>query len=377
MDQRMRQLTAAVQSAVGIAKSAHSAYQTVQPLLQKLKGKKSNGRKTRKSNRGASRDKTISLPSTNGAISTSFSHMNFGQAASHTDFEGAGLRIHGVLPPRDFDSMGNGATAGDTSFFGGVAGIQGCNWAVSPTAYLIGASRAWVPTPIFGVNGPMASFAQFFRKFRFRKLYMIWEGNQPNSTAGSVQISYDTDANAVNSNVFATSNQSRANSQIIARFPVWTPQLRIKLIDDMKTTRADELHELTSVDTSITLDLASNADIVMYTQGAVMAVSDIVSTGTATVYGRFRWEFVIDLYGFSTQSADNTITLQNAFGRISRQPKPSSDKKDKDERKERRRRSLSPDTELVDLTPRQSRSSSTKGSINKAALAAGSAHSER
>lgn len=235
--------------------------------------------------------------------------VTFGAAAPHDDFPEGGMRMSGELPNAADDTIG---VYGGSSYSGGfalTAGVPGggpahivCPCAKNSTGVLCSYN-------MFGSGsgvGPVVQIAQWFRKFRFRRLDLIYEGNCPTTTTGSVQISFDPDINAVINRVTATSPQSATASSKAVRFPAWTPHAEVPLITERKATPSDLLYENLAAGVGLASSL-SNADQLLFIQGGVVATVDTVSS--AAIWGRYRWRFVVDLYGFSNYANDGTALL--------------------------------------------------------------------
>jgi len=256
-----------------------------------------------------------SAPVSSQAFSTNFMKQKFGAAAYHDDYPEGGMRIVGEIPNNQDDSMGliasgTAVTTGAFSSASNTANDLGQFFAISPTAF-INSTRSGRGTSLFGTTpNCIASIAQYFRAFRFRRLWLRYEGEAPTSTIGSVQVSYDRDTNS-GMNVALTSNtttQIAAASGVVSRFPWWTPQCDIKLIEDMKTSGGDRLWEITAAGASVATSVA-NADLELLFQGVVLAITDTAQTASVQNLGRFRWVFVLDLYGFNAYPADGSINF--------------------------------------------------------------------
>jgi len=254
-----------------------------------------------------------SAPVSAQAHSTNFMSQKFGSAARHDDYPEGGLRIVGEVPNNYDDSLGliASGTATTTGCFGSSSNNVndlGQFYGVSPTAY-INSTRSGPGATMFGQSGNcIGSMAQFFRAFRFRRLWLRYEGEAPTSTIGSLQVSYDRDTNS-GLNVAlasATTSQIKAASGVVSRFPWWEPRADVKLIDDMKSSGGDRLWEITQTNTAVATSVA-NADMEMLFQGVVLAITDTAQTASVQNLGRYRWVFVLDLYGFNSYAADGSI----------------------------------------------------------------------
>jgi len=259
--------------------------------------------------------------------------FRFGAAAPHDDFPEGGLRISGrivntlsdtaIAPTTGTGVLGNVTTGGG----GGVFAV------VSPSSWLTG---TWpFPSAIGGTTvGFLYAGSRYFRRYRFRKLCLIYEGACSTTTAGSVQMAYDSDAASAFNNASggAPSQSTMATSRAV-RFPVWTPSAVLECIGEKKHDGADYLYQISSG--AITTTLANSADARTLFQGAYSAVTDVSGP---LLLGHFAWEFVLDLYGFTNTVADVPSLLFN-------------DKKEDSRRHAEELKAESSDSELVDLHP--------------------------
>jgi hypothetical protein len=241
----------------------------------------------------------------------------FTAAPVHDDFPEGGLRIVGMLPPNEDDSLGPIASTTGTSTGGFKPSTSAANssysnyFPVSPTAnsnsvyaaggFLHGSSANVIST-----------LAQYFRYFRYRRLFLHYEGESPTTTLGTVQFTYDRDMNssaAQTALVGGNIRQAAISTTVVDRFPWWTPKAEVQLINDMKCSPADKLYALTSAGLTIA-STKPNADFELLTQGAISCTTDTAQTASAQTLGRFRWEFVLDLYGFCGYPADNSVAMR-------------------------------------------------------------------
>lgn len=241
--------------------------------------------------------------------------QRFGKAPAHDDFPEGGLRISGELPNVGSDSLGVSTTAFATSgaWRPGAPGALGdfSYVAVSPTAY---DNNAKSGVGLFSnTNGGnmIANTSQYFRYYRFRRLHLVYEGTVPTTQAGSIQFAYDRDVNALESNIQnGVTSQVSAATNVVDRFPFWTASAEVKMIEDMQASRSDKLFRTTTAGTAIvTAGSNNNADIELYFQGGISAIHDVAQTASVQILGRYRWRFVLDLYGLCPTTADNNITL--------------------------------------------------------------------
>jgi len=373
MDQRIQQLANTVSKVASLAKMAHAGYQAVRNSGALKSGRKKTVRKVTKTAKNVLRSKRtgprmeLSAPVSRQVVARNYMHQHFDRAAPHDDYPEGGLRIVGELPNMADDSLGTIASGTATTTGAFSASTNSVNdlglfYAISPTV-LYNSTSSGVQT-LFGSNtNVIATFAQYFRTFRFRRLWLRYEGEAPTSTVGSVQFSYDRDANAgVNIVAGGTSpTMVKFANSVTERFPWWTPARDVKLIEDMRTNKADRLWECTSAGAAMSTGL-SNADYELMVQGVVLACTDTAQQATKQIYGRFRWVFVLDLYGFSSQAADGTLTASlrhsmPAKGEGKRNSPPDDYELVPVEQLSKPRLSGE-----VSLTPRVPSSSSTKGS---------------
>jgi hypothetical protein len=159
---------------------------------------------------------------------------------------------------------------------------------------------------------PIANMAQFFRKFRFRKLTWVYETALAVNNSLSVQFSYDRDVSAMYANATHAGVQRAYSGQIATRVPAWAPQpVRCPLINETKTSRSDELFTTTGAGDGVTVSLTSEATLQKYFQGSVAGclAGTHVSTGISII-GYGHWEVELDLYGFSSSIGETLLLLQ-------------------------------------------------------------------
>lgn len=217
--------------------------------------------------------------------------FRFGAAALHDDFPEGGLRISGRIVNTFSDTAIAPATG--SGVFGATTGGL-CFGAVSPSSWLT--STYAFPSAIGGTTvGFLYAGSRYFRRFRFRKLRLIYEGACSTTTAGSIQLAYDPDAEAVYGASFSggPTQATMATSRSI-RFPVWTPQAALDLVDEKKNDGADKLYQIESG--ALAASTATSADSLTLFQGAYSGITDVSGP---LLLGHFAWEFVLDLYGFS------------------------------------------------------------------------------
>jgi len=308
---------------------ASAAALAAKRLLSKAKTKVQKSVRSRASAIGKTRrrgaDQLISAPAARQAVSRNFMSTKFGTAAHHDDFPEGGLRLTGQLPNVNDDALGlvaTGTAASNGGVFSPVYNTGETNGSsaiigVSPTAFVTNATFNTDGAGIFTNNsniGPIGSIAQYFRYFRFRKLALVYEGEVATSQSGTVQFSYDRDLPShVNAMGSAPTTQIKAATAIVERFPWWTASRVVPLINDMQANRSDRLWVTTAAGAGIATT-KTNADLELFFQGSISGVTDVPATASQQILGRYRWEFVLDLYGFSPQSADSAITARTAKG---------------------------------------------------------------
>jgi len=328
-----------LQKQISKAKQQHKNSRVSKALglsAQLLLGAPKRKRADRSVGRRGVSDTIRSAPVSMQAMSRNFMSQKFGSAAHHDDYPEGGLRIVGEIPNNADDSLGliasgTGATQGSFSSASNSASDLGLFMATSPTCFINSVRSGNTSGGIFGTNANcVSSMAQYFRAFRFRRLWMRYEGEAPTSTIGSLQVSYDRDTNS-GLNVAlgsATPAQIKAASGVVTRFPWWTPRCDIKLIDDMKSSGGDRLWECTQNATAVATSVA-NADLELLFQGAVLAITDTVQTASVQNLGRFRWVFVLDLYGFNAYPADGSINFEAKRAKAEPKARPLSQSLDR------------------------------------------------
>jgi len=244
----------------------------------------------------------IRAPVTVGSISrNNMFGWRFGAAAPHDEYAEGGLRISGVLP----GSASTAVLTQDTALLGlfGTAGVSAVM--VNPT----GSPSTDTATALFSATGPLAVFAQFFRKFRFRKL--TFETNSMIPTGGAlgangaatalgapiVQISYEKDPFVANQNSGSYTIDSAVQTSCCTRFNAWANDVMCPLISERKNDGADTLFYVDAAGDSIT---ASNSAILRQCcQGAVLATVNAVNTVADLPLAKVLIHFSVDLYGFT------------------------------------------------------------------------------
>jgi hypothetical protein len=230
-------------------------------------------------------------------------NMRVGAAAPHEDYPLGGIRLAGMVAPSDgFDTLYNpGSTAANTgAFYATVtANIPPVQF-ISPTAY--GISTVNCAFNMFSSHA-VRNIAPYFRRFRFRKLNMVYSTNIGTTTAGNLQVAYERDVNVAYANAGLLMTQSDGQGQKFDRFPYWEPVRRVPIISDSRSRLDDELFVTTSAGDGLTLATTSAAVLNQYFQGAVLALNSGYITTNVTTIGKYFWEFELDLYGFSATAA--------------------------------------------------------------------------
>jgi hypothetical protein len=254
----------------------------------------------------------VSAPLNEGRIKQRFFGMKFGAAAPHDEYPEGGLRISGMLP-----SSEGVLTQGNTSStFGMLSGGSLASAFINPT----GSATTTTSATLFSSTGPLAVFAQYFRKFRFRQLGLEVSSEIPpgaiTAAAGSgliVQVSHESDAATAGSLSSTYTEDTAVTSSNCVRFPVWTPEIICPVIQEGKTDRSDLLY-FVEPDSE---DFTSAATIRQANQGAVLVVgSKLNGTGTL-VTSKVLLRFSVDLYGFSNVAA-GAIALMIGEGKSRR-----------------------------------------------------------
>jgi len=288
---------------------AHSLSALMTTLKKSAKNGQQQPAKRKARNASGYRPQMISAPSTVGVVVTNAPMVSFGAAAPHDDHPEGGLRIVGRLPNTSDDTLGPLGSVSTTAAFAASSGVPGggIGFPISPTATGLGTN--YPAYSMFGSTSPVAYLSTWFRRFRFRRLALIYESSLATSTSGNIQIAYDPDVPAVYNQLAFNSTQPHAATSRSMRFPIWTPNVRVPLIEEKKNCGADKLYENLAYSTPAT-GAKSNADLLLLYQGIVTAFHN--TPGAASnVYGNYRWEFVLDLYGLANYQNDSVVTLKS------------------------------------------------------------------
>jgi hypothetical protein len=181
------------------------------------------------------------------------------------------------------------------------------NIGVSPTAY--GVANNFTIWPMFQSNA-VTHIAQFFRRFRFRRLNMIYSTALGSSTNSNIQVSYEKDFWTAYQLATTTASQSTVQGQLATRLPCWEPYRVIPLIEPCRHAMDDDLFYTTVSGDALTLLTTATATGNQYFQGAVSSVVSGYITTTATTLGVWMWEFELDLYGLSPYAGLNIAALE-------------------------------------------------------------------
>jgi hypothetical protein len=193
---------------------------------------------------------------------------------------------------------------------------------------------------MFSGGGPLATFAQYFRRYRFRRLTMVYNGVLPTSSADnrSIQITYERDpVVALAMNATASTFQNSIANATAVRFISWEQNVIVPIIRAQKVDRADELYWTVAANDTMAFD---DAKAVRLFQGAVTASVDAPNVIIDTKLGAVLWQFEIDLYGFGNLASA-------AYTLVDR-----SDEKTRIRVKDRGDEKL---TDFVELTPKSRR----------------------
>jgi hypothetical protein len=234
---------------------------------------------------------TQAAPLATGVYRPRFFGLKFDRAAPHDEFPEGGLRVSGCLPypttlteeKSYFGAFGAGTAA---------VGVNPCGSNV--TGNLLG---------MIAAGSPLAVFAQYFRRYRCRKLEAEFESMVmpgvvlSDSGAGDIlQVSYERDP-VTAQETSATYTQDSAVTNDSTRFTVWESRVGIPLITQKKISPSDELFFCTGAGDVITG--TNNAELRQVFQGAVTAVNSAEVSATPINIGKILWHFEFDLYGFT------------------------------------------------------------------------------
>jgi len=302
-----------------------------------------------------SRTRSVSAPAISGVVRSGYFGWKFGTAPSHDEFPEGGLRIIGQLPGSPSTTVLNGDYS--TSGFG-LFSSAGYNYAsVSPCA----TSISNYTVALFSVTSPLAAIAQFFRRFRFRKLEAEYNGQLNTASVENriLQLSYERDSAQMQTGVSpsAATQDLLVNSSSV-RFNSWQPNVIIPLIRLPQHDKADELWFCNRAGDVSTASVAFDRQNI---QGIITSALNNLPTAAETVYGTVLWRFEVDLYGFnntigSNWSLPDVKRLEPA--KLVRSKFPSLEDKEKTVPDQGDRKDSLPDcdlTDFVELTPKSNR----------------------
>lgn len=209
----------------------------------------------------------------------------------------------GDLPNTSDDSIGVGSGVGSTALFSATAGTPGgaLAYAVSPTAALL--TSGWAPRNMFSSTSPIVNIAQYFARYRFRQIDLVYESTCATAQTGSVQFCYDLDTATVSNRGTVSSQQSFLATNRGARFPAWSPRVVVPLLEARRSSGGDYLYAVTGP--GVAYSGTGNGTINTLFQGAVTATTDLA--GGNVLMGRYRWRFILDLYGFRNYPGDGAL----------------------------------------------------------------------
>lgn len=249
---------------------------------------------------GTQVSQSLAAPIASGVIQRKFFGLRFDRAAPHDEFPEGGLRIAGCLPYGASTLTNPGAFVQDTVKFGcadtgGLASIG-----ISPTGAIVtGTCEA-----MFDVASPLCVFAQYFRRFRFRKLGVDYtsEVSPGVSTAAAgagliVQVAHESDIVTAEQASASYTMDTAIQSKNCTRFAAWTNSIVCPIITENRQSNSDELFYCTGAGDS--LAAAGDAALRQCFQGAITATVSAVNSSADLVIGKVLIEFVVDLYGFT------------------------------------------------------------------------------
>lgn len=284
-------------------------------------------------------------PLAGSKIQRGFFAWKFGAAAPHDEFPEGGLRISGMLP----GTSASGTIVNDTISEGvfGSGGLQVV--LINPNGCTTTGGSAIATAALFSSTGPLAVFATYFRRFRFRRLEAEYTSriSAADSSTKLLQFSYERDPATAVYNVWNTTNAVSAST---VRFPAWTPSARISIIEQKKPDIADELWYTTIAGDSFSDAIVFERQVC---QGGFIGVTTTVAGSDAT-WGNMLYHFTIDLYGFNNSAPVNAGSQRRLEQRDEKSIglRPTIDSSsDKGDRKDSH--------DFVELTPKSRRVDST------------------
>jgi len=248
--------------------------------------------------------KSFSAPRAFGFETSNFFGFRWSVADPNDEYPEGGLRIIGSLP----GSSSGANLIQDTAavgLFGSGGGVP--TIAVHPC----GITTTFLGS-MFSASGPLATFAQYFRRYRFRNLAMeidpiitpngVLGGNGGATVLGAptCQLAYEHDPWSADQNTY--SNLENSVTQNVTRFSGWETSHVVPIIKERKHSVSDELFYTDTAGDAIT-SAASAAELRGIIQGAVIGVANVVNTLADAPIAKVLYRFAIDLYGFTNQAS--------------------------------------------------------------------------
>lgn len=331
-----------MQSKRGKAKNVATA--KLRSVRPKPKGQKStsNGRRARQA-RGSNptggqvpQALSIQAPANYGIVQSRMFGLRFDRAAPHDEFPEGGLRIHGVLP------YSQGVFTNDTVLFGVASSAGLASVGINPTAATVNGTTV----AMIASTSPLAVFAQYFRRFRFRRVNVNYSSmiapGVTDTAAGSglvIQVAHEPDIVTAEQASGSYTQDTAVVSKNCTRFAVWTNNLICPVISEQKSSASDELFYCTGPGDVIAT--TGDAEMRQAFQGAFTATSSAVTSGGDVAIAKVLIEFAVDLYGF-TNIAVGVLPSKNRT-KLGREEKRPSERVEKSDEKDSR------DYELVSL----------------------------
>lgn len=235
---------------------------------------------------------SISAPLATSVVLKRMYGMRFDRAPPHDEFPEGGLRISGIIP--------GGTLVQDTVLFGAQNTAGLATAAINPT----GASVAATTTPLFSSTTSLAVFAQYFRRFRFRKLDVIYVSEvQPGvSTAAAgaglqVQLAHEPDIVTAEQASGSYTMDTAVVSRNCTRFAAWTPEISCPIIAESKSSSADELFFTSTAGDS--QSASGDAALRQCHQGGFTATVSAVNGTADLTIATVLLSFTVDLYGYT------------------------------------------------------------------------------
>jgi hypothetical protein len=292
--------------------------------------------------------RVLSAPLNTGVIQRRLFGLRFDKAPAHDEFPEGGLRIVGVLPSAD----GNFTEAKDTTYGLFSGGTLACA-AINPCGAFVTATTSTLFLP----TSPLAVFAQYFRKFRFRRVALDVTSEVPpgavlqSGGAGLVlQVAHERDIVTAEQSSTSYTIDTAVVSNNCTRFAAWTANIVCPVISEQRHDRADELWFCSGAGDSQAA--SGDAALRQTHQGAVTALGSILNGTGALVVSKVLVDFVVDLYGFTNITTGVIPSRRMGEKKCTLLVKSNPDEKD-------------PDGEFIDLSPKSNRSYA--GSVRESA----------